>query len=862
MSKESKTKSVKTDFVTLPPSSVEEFEKEHNVNVSYAEKTLSHNKEYYFDSSNSRFGMSNLKAADHLKKCLTNNKYNNMSSIDKFDLAVRLYKESGEVSLLITDLIVLSDFVEIYKEGINLQQFLKNEEPLPIKELVALASASNRDKQPEGVIGEVEGSSTWNHDQLGESIVSWIGECHVPTAYCSVSHYKDRLLSIWDGHSKLDFACRFLRGEKIFKVLKSNGDYLPYVQDLLKNPVKYTGAIDEEGQVVNLDIIKMLCQAIKKYQNYNKAQPKTNRSDFLTSTWLEQNGFEGIVKKLLNSRWYLDLANMNLDQELAKYGRIAMNMADQTDAQLARSAGKTAYDEFREINGKMNTKFRFEYCCFQEEDSPFFPDIHADMYCAESKKKKGYQGYDSYVYDFLLSLCFQLSQDKDGNFSISSPYRNDREYLRALVRAKDFDGGAGLTRAQATKFYNFKTDDSIPDSVKDSARKYIKKIINATEFLMGLYNKNIGYTGLSNDSVTENMKSFLHKTKTTVPSEEQYQCIEMLKSFGFDPARKENKKKARAFHKRTSFEMMKYACLSSAIIFYLQNKELNIATLNKIVKIFLDTHIEEWLEYCWNTKMNFTKQAGSKNKLPDFEIRQNDWISLIDKKKGVSKDKPIYGPCLALIGYTDERTAEVYTNFVQDRIIPKLLEDNNLSSASTTKLERSDFMKYWLEEYKDTDTIFNIKEGAGRLLKGTAEWPEDVDTKQPYGVSIKDHDIGHLNPEKLGNNILDKLWILELIELNRKEHKYNNKDQQKWFLEMNARANEHLEQETIVINQSKAVIDDDNILASLNNQLTESEKLVQRTKYALEYFGYEWNDSLLINDVEELAESVYIYLVD
>ena len=273
-------------------------------------------------------------------------------------------------------------------------------------------------------------STTWNNQDMASALLSWMSGTIKPVVWLNVRLWDEyQVVLIYDGESKMHFAKNFIDNEKVFEVLQKKGK--GYV---------FTSAIEDfksklkiyEGYESN-KIMTMLNEF--KTQRHNNE----HSDEYLTSDWMKENGYDGLLDRLINHKVTVVLEDLHPGVEADVYQLLGSAGASQECSQLAMSHVKASmWEDLFHKDGKPDNELA---CLFDKmainakQLKRKVANVHEDLFKQIlNTNGGGYKEWDVYLYNlFLFSF---LHVDKSSNKLLFTTDLDYKDLMPRFVRWK------------------------------------------------------------------------------------------------------------------------------------------------------------------------------------------------------------------------------------------------------------------------------------------------------------------------------------------------------------------------------------------------------------------------------------------
>lgn len=667
-----------------------------------------------------------------------------------------------------------------------------------------IASLRQRDKSSQ-ILNTKEGfqGTTWNENGIASGLISWIVGTSSPTVKINVNTLEsDNVVTIWDGESKFQIVWHFVinRATNMFRVLNDNGSWNEEVSNFMKHPQNFT--TDKNAHLV--EMLKQMFNEAKKTKKY-----------YVSVEWMINLKFDELVKSLIELGVTCQFQNLPEMVEGETYHREGRIGARQSDVQLTNSQMKDAWYELVRYEETRQPKNRFKDALrssiFNDKNSPFFTDIYDDVHSGEN-----YQGYDEYIYDFILSNLFNIERNK-----VSYGFSEDIEMSTLAGIARPYDKGTRIVSDKMKSFKEYILSEHISDTEKDTFKNKLVSIFKMIENAFGYQpSKNFQYGngfGLKDRGI-----SYLFTKKTPAEKKKGQIAIkelqtQELREFLWDNNIDRPKNLGYIDKFIIGNHLITYMVIKS-ITYILQHPDVKDNQLSEILTEIVQTSKSEWIEYV--TEFDTIGCDDTKNWYDTQQIEET-------KDKTESDDDPSFGCLYALNGGNLEKVAWVWLKFYNDIIEPKL-DSIYVKATSTTKEMRK--FKSWLSKEKSIV-------------------PEQFfifDTENTTALGLDKFDIGHPDAESYGNILFHKEFLMEERVHNRHKYQTHSKNLKSYYKCLMANHND-------IVNKCKEDLQkdiNDMTLAKMN----EANRALVNLKLLLEYLGVEYDETASYKNATAVKE--------
>jgi hypothetical protein len=533
--------------------------------------------------------------------------------------------------------------------------------------------ASNRQRRKKSQIHDkpekYEGT-TWNEDFISSALISWFTKTSVPTIKINLNTYaSDGVLTIWDGESKFQILWYFIinKAPDMFRVLNDDGTFAHHISNFVNHKERFI--TDTNVDIVN-ELEEMLIEA------------RDTHTTYIGTEWMISNGYENLVNCLLELPANCVFQNLSEMAEGEAYHREGSVGAKQSQVQLTNSQLTEAWYDCTRYDDTHKPTNRFKsaltYSIFNDETSTFFRDVYEDVHSGEN-----YQGYDEYVYDFILTLLFRIKNGK--RFEFGMPDVIEAHVLSGIARP--YDKGTRLVQDRMIEYKEFLNN---PDVSIDEKNKFLDKIVDVfrlIEMVFGYpgpnqFDKYPAGIGLKDNRIVNIVKATSAKEKSQGYYSIKEKQILQLRALlaGYDIIRERGLGKIEKFI--LGNHLMIYI-ICNAITYLLKNKDVKYNQLTTIIYEVMNAVSKDWAKYA------FEYQISSNNSdVLDYDaIDKNEVENITGKLKSIP-----FGLYYTVCGGNLEKVAYVFNSFLKEIVEPKL--DSIYISATSTSKEMRNFRTY------------------------------------------------------------------------------------------------------------------------------------------------------------------------
>lgn len=662
--------------------------------------------------------------------------------------------------------------------------------------------ASNRQRRKKSQIHDkpekYEGT-TWNEDYISSALISWFTKTSIPTIKINLNTYEsDGVLTIWDGESKFQILWYFIinKAPDMFRVLNDDGTFTHRVSNFINHKERFTTKTNVN--VVN-DLEEMLIEA------------RDTHTTYVSVEWMISNGYENLVNCLLELPANCVFQNLSEMAEGEAYHREGSVGAKQTEVQLTNSQlteawyNQTRYDDTHKPTNRF--KSALTYSIFNDDTSTFFRDIYDDVHSGEN-----YQGYEEYIYDFILTLLFRIKNGK--RFEFGMPDVIESNILSGIARP--YDKGTRIVQDRMIEYKEFLNN---PDVSVDEKTKFLDKLVEVfrlIEIVFGYpgpnqFDKYPAGIGLKDNRITNLVRATSAKEKSqgyySIKEKQTIQLKTLLSDYGIV--------RERGLGKIEKFilgnHLMIYV-ICNAITYILRNKDVKPNQLTPIIFEIMNVVSKDWAKYAFEYEIT----SNNSNVLDYDSIDKNQVENITGKLNKIP-----FGIYYTVVGGNLEKVAYVFTHFLKDVVEPKL--DSIYINATSTSKEMRKFQTYLRNKVKIEPETFFI-----------------YDTINDEPLTLDSFDIGHPDAESQGNILFHKQFLLEERDHNRHQFQTDSKDIVSYYRCLMANHNDIFNRTK---NEFAEGLQNPSEFERIFNKMNETKQALQNLKYLLEYIGIQYDET-------------------
>ncbi len=664
--------------------------------------------------------------------------------------------------------------------------------------------ASNRQRRKKSQIHDkpekYEGT-TWNEESISSALISWFTRTSIPTVKINLNTYEsDGVLTIWDGESKFQILWYFIinKASDMFRVLNDDGTFTPHVSNFMKHKDRFRTATNTN----------MVNELEEMFEHARKTQ-----TIYVGLDWMITNEYTNLVDYLCELPANCVFQNLPEMSEGEAYHREGSVGAKQTEVQLTNSQQSeawydvTRYDESHKPTNRF--KSALTYSIFNDESSTFFRDVYDDVHSGEN-----YQGYEEYIYDFILSLLFYVKNNKRVEFGFRETI--DINILNGVARP--YDKGTRIVQDRMIEFKEFLNNVDVSIDEKNKFLDKLVEVFRMIEIVFGYpgpnqFDKYPAGIGLRDSRIVNLVKSTTAKEKSqgyySIKEKQTIELRELLASYGIIRERGLGKVEKFIFGNH----LMIYV-ICKAITYIIQNKDVNTNQLTTIIYEILTVVSKDWAKYSFEYEIN-----KNNSDMLDYDAIDTNEVEMVI---GKSKNKAIpFGLYYTICGGNLEKVAYVFNTFLKEVVEPKL--DSIYIKATSTSKEMRRFETYLRNTVRVEPSSFFI-----------------YDTIHDTPLLLDSFDIGHPEAESKGNILFHKEFLLEEREHNRHKFQTDSKDVYSYYRCLMANHND-------IFNRTKeefaGALQNPNEFERLLNKMNEAKQALENLKHLLEYLGIQYDET-------------------
>ena len=326
---------------------------------------------------------------------------------DKIKKKYEKARAAGEDVAWVTE-ISFRELISVYshlsfkaiKDGLDMPEEEKELLQSIVQRLKVSPFANNNDSNNEAE------STTWEPEHANVLLLTtMLGQSHTQVSVNVHFFNSHGVITVWDGESKFLITKNFLEGKNILRVFNKTGQNAPITDGLLKDI--YLDKV--KSQLVaesNEKLYSLLRDCLDKFVQHRR--DGFHKDDFITSSWMNENGFGQLVEKVLDTKPCLRVCDYTLAQEQEAYQREGACGAKQSLVQLVISNLTTGLSDvlwFACLNGNQSlshevmTKLEFDKEVY-DIGSCYDPSTNYRMTVPSGKT-----GY----YQIGAKICFEAS---------------------------------------------------------------------------------------------------------------------------------------------------------------------------------------------------------------------------------------------------------------------------------------------------------------------------------------------------------------------------------------------------------------------------------------------------------------------
>lgn len=664
--------------------------------------------------------------------------------------------------------------------------------------------ASNRQRRKKSQIHDkpekYEGT-TWNEDYISSALISWFTKTSIPTIKINLNTYQsDGVLTIWDGESKFQILWYFIinKAPDMFRVLNDDGTFTHQVSNFINHKERFRTS--SNSHVIS-ELEEMFIEARKTHTTY------------IGLEWMESNGFQTLINCLLELPGNCVFQNLSEMAEGEAYHREGSVGAKQSDVQLTNSQQTEAWYDITRYDDTHKPTNRFKsaltYSIFNDETSTFFRDIYDDVHSGEN-----YQGYEEYIYDFILTLLFRIKNGK--RFEFGMPDSLQPYELSGIARP--YDKGTRLVQDRMIEYKEFLTNPDVSPAEKEKFLTKLVEVFRLIEMVFGYpgpnqFDKYPAGIGLRNSRIAGMVKPTSAKEKSqgyySIKEKQTSELRDLLAEYGIV--------RDRGLGKIDKFilgnHLMIYVICKS-ITYIIENKDVKNNQLTDIIYEIMSIVSKDWATYVFEYRITNNDDVLDYDSTDNNEVRRG-----VDEK--LLKSGIPFGLYYTIAGGNLEKVAYVFIKFIKEIVEPKL--DSIYISATSTSKEMRRFQTYLRTKVRIEPEKFFI-----------------YDTVNDEPLKLDSFDIGHPDAESQGNILFHKQFLLEERGHNRHQFQTDSKDVLSYYRCLMANHND-------VFNNTKnafaSALQNPSEFEYTLNKMNESKQALQNLKYLLEYLDIQFDEN-------------------
>lgn len=625
-----------------------------------------------------------------------------------------------------------------------------------------IPSEPQRFKKSPGADDGIDVVSTWNEDNMTQTLISWITQQARPVLIINTRLWVDKEIALLtDGESKLHFYQQFLVGKNVFKIT-DKGNWLPSVREFLSKSDAYKNHFGSEISVM-----------------FKQFKEDELSGDYITPTWMINNGYDEVLNRLKTNKATIQLIDLPTDIETDTYQMLGSTAAKQLPSQLAVShilpnIYKDLYFNFgNKPNDRLETIFK-EMISTAKDNTKFHI---LPMLFQQNLVGTSYGMLDVYLFNMIVLLHTDVIDNKL-EFSIDVPMN---DYLRIMTRRGKDDTGVYEFKRRARAYNRLELDDK---------RKLISKLKDVVETLGSLFvhmaSKNVQnrFNGDSRKSTYHKVNKLFHK--------------KWINSISNSERAKLNVTKDDVFILFMLYYSTRYTIINPGIE--------NSSATDVFDKVF-DTIEDEWVDFVFSSKTQiiYNEDWSSQGK-QNWNLERGNQI--FDKKSGEITD----------VGLKQDWTRPESIGEIVSTLNAEAKFGLEIVGKTIIKFFRQIVEPIITEEFGDYDTSTKVRMALEQKMRIDDFHRDDFRMVNSHGdiFNWKQMQIGHPKPKaKAGNELTTENFIAELDTLNQGKYRDDEKDVVKYY-SLAAMKREMLRKEALTNEDDDMIIE----LKKVQNTLT------------------------------------------
>ena len=586
-----------------------------------------------------------------------------------------------------------------------------------------IPSEPQRFKKSPGADDSIDVVSTWNEDNMTQTLISWITQQARPVLIINTRLWVAEMIALLtDGESKLHFYQQFLAGKNVFKVT-DKGNWLPSVREFLSKSDAYKNHFGSEISVM-----------------FKQFKEDELSGDYITPKWMINNGYDNILERLKTHKATIQLIDLPTDVETDTYQMLGSTAAKQLPSQLAVShilpnIYKDLYFNFgNKPNDRLETIFK-EMISTAKDNTKFHI---LPMLFQQNLVGTSYGMLDVYLFNMIVLLHTDVI---DGKLEFSN------DYLRIMTRRGKDETGVYEFKRRARAYNRLELDDK---------RKLINKLKDVVETLGSLF------VHMASKDVQNRFNSDSRKSTYT----------KVNKLFG------EKWVNAISNSERAKLNVTKDDVFILFMLYYstrytIMNPGIENSSATDVFDKVLDTIEDEWVDFVFSpkTQIIYNEDWSSQGK--------QNWNLMVgnqslDKKSGEITD----------VGLKQDWTRPESIGEIISTLNAEAKFGLEIVGKTIIKFFRQIVEPIITEEFGDYDTSTKVRMALEQKMRIDDFHRDDFRMVNSHGdiFTWKQMQIGHPKPKaKAGNELTTENFIAELDTLNQGKYRDDEKNVVKYY---------------------------------------------------------------------------------
>ena len=591
-----------------------------------------------------------------------------------------------------------------------------------------IPSEPQRFKKSPGADDSIDVVSTWNEDNMTQTLISWITQQARPVLIINTRLWVAEMIALLtDGESKLHFYQQFLNGKNVFKVT-DKGNWLPSVREFLSKSDAYKNHFGSEISVM-----------------FKQFKEDELSGDYITPKWMINNGYDNILERLKTHKATIQLIDLPTDVETDTYQMLGSTAAKQLPSQLAVShilpnIYKDLYFNFgNKPNDRLETIFK-EMISTAKDNTKFHI---LPMLFQQNLVGTSYGMLDVYLFNMIVLLHTDVIDGKL-EFSIDVPMN---DYLRIMTRRGKDETGVYEFKRRARAYNRLELDDK---------RKLINKLKDVVETLGSLF------VHMASKDVQNRFNSDSRKSTYT----------KVNKLFG------EKWVNAISNSERAKLNVTKDDVYILFMLYYstrytIMNPGIENSSATDVFDKVLDTIEDEWVDFVFSpkTQIIYNEDWSSQGK-QNWNLMEGN--QSLDKKSGEITD----------VGLKQDWTRPESIGEIISTLNAEAKFGLEIVGKTIIKFFRQIVEPIITEEFGDYDTSTKVRMALEQKMRIDDFHRDDFRMVNSHGdiFTWKQMQIGHPKPKaKAGNELTTENFIAELDTLNQGKYRDNEKNVVKYY---------------------------------------------------------------------------------